>query len=420
MNGAMNSKEKVRQALNHEQGAAIPVDFGSTAVTGIHVSCIENLHRHFDLPNDPVKVIEPYQMLGEVDELLKEAIGIDTVGIYPRETMFGFPNEQWRKYRTPWGQEVLVSTEFKTTIDDKGDTFIYPKGDLTAEASGRLPVSGFFFDTIIRQPPVDEDNLDVNDNLEEFGEISDIDLAHFKKEVEQASMSGKAVVATFGGTAFGDIALVPAPNLVNPRGIRDIEEWYITTAIRQGYVHEIYSKQCEIALSNLDKIWQQVGNLVDVVFICGTDFGTQTSSFCSTETFDELWSPYYKEINDWIHRNTDWKTFKHSCGAVEMFMPHFIESGFDIINPVQCSAAGMDPKQLKDNYGSDLVFWGGGVDTQNTLPFGTPDQVYDEVSERCEIFSKDGGFVFDAIHNIQARTLVENIIALLKALDQYR
>jgi uroporphyrinogen-III decarboxylase len=103
-----------------------------------------------------------------------------------------------------------------------------------------------------------------------------------------------------------------------------------------------------------------------------------------------------------------------------MFMPHFIESGFDIINPVQCSAAGMDPKQLKDNYGSDLVFWGGGVDTQNTLPFGTPDQVYDEVSERCEIFSKDGGFVFDAIHNIQARTPVENIIALLKALDQYR
>ena len=415
----MNSRDKIKRALNHEEGTTIPIDFGSTSVTGIHVSCIENLRKHFGLDDEPVKVIEPYQMLGEVDDQLKEAMGIDTIGVFPRETLFGFANEQWCEYQTPWHQKVLVSTDFKTTKDEKGDTFIFPKGDLTARASGRLPDGGYFFDTIIRQPPVDDDNLNVADNLEEFTAISEIDLAHFKREAELAANSGKAVVATFGGTAFGDIALVPAPYLVNPKGIRDIEEWYISTAIRQDYIHDIFAYQCEVALANLALIHTEVGDLVDVVFICGADFGTQSSSFCSTDTFDELWAPYYKKVNGWIHDNTSWKTFKHSCGAVEAFMPHFIDCGFDIINPVQCSASGMAPEKLKEKYGNELVFWGGGVDTQKTLPFGDAMEVYDEVSNRCEIFGKNGGFVFDSVHNIQARTPTENIISMLDAVKKF-
>ena len=122
-------------------------------------------------------------------------------------------------------------------------------------------------------------------------------------------------------------------------------------------------------------------------FVCGTDFGTQTSAFCSVATFRELWFPYYKRVNDWVHANTAWKCFKHSCGSVERFFESFIEAGFDIINPVQCSAAGMDPAELKRKYGSRLVFWGGGVDTQKTLPFGTPQEVREEVLRRCEIFA---------------------------------
>jgi len=124
-------------------------------------------------------------------------------------------------------------------------------------------------------------------------------------------------------------------------------------------------------------------------------------------------------MNDWIHENTTWKTFKHSCGAVATFMDHFIASGFDIINPVQCSAAGMDPKTLKDKFGDRLVFWGGGVDTQHTLPFGTPEEVREQVLGRCEIFSKNGGFVFDAIHNVQANTPVANVVAMIDAVKSF-
>lgn len=159
---------------------------------------------------------------------------------------------------------------------------------------------------------------------------------------------------------------------------------------------------------------------MDVVNICGTDFGTQTSSFCSVATFREVWLPVYRQVNDWIHRNTPWKTFKHSCGAVEKFIESFIEAGFDILNPVQCSAAGMDPRLLKERHGGRIVFWGGGVDTQHTLPFGTPEQVRRQVLDRCEIFGAGGGFVFNTIHNIQAGTPVANIVALFEALRQAR
>jgi uroporphyrinogen-III decarboxylase len=226
-------------------------------------------------------------------------------------------------------------------------------------------------------------------------------------------------VATFGGLAFGDIALVPAPFLKNPRGIRDIAEWYVSTSIRRDYVHRIFDKQCEVALENLEKLRSVVGEAIDALFVCGTDFGTQTSSFCSATTFDELYAPYYRRVNQWIHAHTTWKTFKHSCGAVEPFMSHFIESGFDIINPVQVSALGMDPARLKERYGNNVVFWGGLVDTQRTLPFGSAEEVREEVLQRCAVFAREGGYVANAVHNVQAKTPVRNIVAMVDAVREF-
>ena len=136
-------------------------------------------------------------------------------------------------------------------------------------------------------------------------------------------------------------------------------------------------------------------------------------------TLRDLYFPYYKQVNDWIHAHTPWKTFKHSCGAVSKFIPTFIEAGFDILNPVQCSATGMEPEKLKAEFGDRIVFWGGGVDTQKVLPFGTPAEVREQVLRRCEIFAPGGGFVFDSIHNVQAATPVENIVAMLDAVHEF-
>jgi uroporphyrinogen-III decarboxylase len=140
----------------------------------------------------------------------------------------------------------------------------------------------------------------------------------------------------------------------------------------------------------------------------------------SQETFVEMYKPYYKKVNDWIHQNTSWKIFYHTCGAVEPLIADFIDMGMDILNPVQCSAAGMDPAHLKKTYGDRIVFWGGGVDTQRTLPAGTPGEVRSQVRERLETFSPGGGFVFAAIHNIVAKVPPENIIAMIDAIREFR
>ena len=413
-----DSAEVLAAALGHKEPSRVPLDLGSTAVTGIHVSCVAALRDHFGLETRPVKVHEPYQMLGWVDEDLAEALGVDTVGVVPRETMFGFPNENWKAWNFR-GLDVLVAEKFHVVEEPSGDLIIYPKGDPTAAPSGRMPIGSAFFDTIIRQHPIAEDRLNPEDNLEEFGPVKPEDLDHLERSVAWARTTGRGIVATFGGTAFGDIALVPGPFMTDPKGIRDVTEWYVSTRSRRPYVHKIFEKQCEMGIANLARIHERVGDSIQAVFVCGTDFGTQTSSFCSDATFRELWLPYYKAVNDWIHAHTAWKSFKHSCGSVIRFIGSFIDAGFDILNPVQCSAAGMDPQTLKSKYGDRLTFWGGGVDTQKTLPFGSPHEVREEVLRRCEIFAPGGGFVFNTVHNIQAGTPTGNIVAMLGAVREF-
>lgn len=416
----MNSRDLLLKTLSHKEPDRIVFDMGSTAVTGIHVLALENLRAYYGLEKRPVTVIEPYQMLGLVETDLIEAAGIDVVGAWGGENMFGYWNHAPHKmFKTFWGQEVLVPVKFSDTKDENGDLLSYPTGDTTVPPSAKMPQASYFFDAIERQGTIDDENLDVNDNLEEFDPITDETLRHWKMVTENARASGKGVVAGLGGTALGDIALVPGMQLRHPKGIRGISEWYMSTILRTDYIKDIFDRQSALAVENLEKINKAAGQNIDVVFLCGTDFGTQDSTFCSPDQFDELWLPYYRRINDWVHSNTNWKTFKHSCGAVENFMDRFIDAGFDIINPVQVSAKGMDPRHLKETYGKHLTFWGGGINTQRTLPNGTAEQVREEVLRYCDIFAKDGGFVFNTVHNIQANVPAENIAAMINAVKEY-
>jgi Uroporphyrinogen decarboxylase (URO-D) len=413
-----DSRRNFLKTINHKQPDKVVVDFGSTGVTGIHVLIVEKLRDYFGLEKKPVKVVEPYQMLGEIDPELINAMDIDVIGLFSAKNMFGVPNENWKVHKTPWGQEVLFPGSFNYTYNSNGDILMYPEGDSSVPPSGMMPKTGFFFDALDRQKPIDDSTLKVEDNLEEFGHITEPELAYWKDKVNGLIDNSKAVVASLGGTALGDIALVPAINLKDPKGIRGVEEWYISTLIREDFIKEIYDRQTDTAIENLRLLSAVIGNKIDVVFTCGTDFGTQNSTFCSTETYDRVWLPYYKKVNDWIHQNTSWKTFKHSCGAVEILMSHFIESGFDIINPVQINASGMDSRKLKEKYGDKLVFWGGGVDTQGAFAFGTPAQVREQVKSQCDILNNNGGFVFNTVHNIQANVPFENVVAMLEALRE--
>jgi uroporphyrinogen-III decarboxylase len=206
----------------------------------------------------------------------------------------------------------------------------------------------------------------------------------------------------------------------NPRGIRNVEEWYISTVSRKDYVYRVFERQCEIALENLSRLYRAVGSRIDILFISGTDFGMQTGPFISPKTYRQLYKPFQKQLNDWVHKNTPWKCFIHSCGSIAALMPDMIEAGFDIFNPVQTSATGMEAGELKAKFGDRIVFWGGGIDTQHTLPFGSPEEVREQVRGRMRIFGQGGGFVFNSIHNIQAGIPVENLIALYQAVHDSR
>ncbi len=414
----MNGKERLQATLNHRQPDRVCVDIGGTWVTGMHVAVVDKLRKAVlgDMTYR-VKVVEPFQMLGEIDDELRAALGIDVVGRGGRKSLFGTDEQDW-KPMTLFGIEVLVPHNLNTTVDEaSGDLLAYPEGDTSVPPSVRMPKGGYFFDAIIRQPPIDEDQLDPEDNCEEFGLLAPEDIAFFRnarKWFEARPQYG--AVAVIPGTAFGDIALVPAPFLKHPKGIRDVQEWYISTAARPDYVKAVFQRQCELGLANLETLIEIYGDVVQVAVITGTDFGTQRGLFCSLDSYRDLFKPYHIRVNQLIHQKTNWKTFIHTCGSVWDLLPDLIEAGFDILNPVQCSAAKMDPRALKREFGKDLVFWGGGVDTQKTLPFGTPDEVYREVRQRIDVFNDGGGFVFNAIHNILGNTPLENAQAMFKAI----
>jgi len=414
----MTSRERLAATLNHKEPDRLCVDFGAGFQTGIGVGAVHRLREAvFGTNGHRVKVVEPYQMLGEIDDELRQALGLDVVGIHGPGTMFGFQLRDWKPLTLFDGTPVLVPGQFNVTAADDGGWLMHPQGDMSTAPSAWMPRDTYFFDSLNRQQPLDDFRLDPADNCEEMAVISDDEVRHFAALARSCyENSSYGIYMTLPGTAFGDIALVPAPWLKDPKGIRGVQEWYMATVTNRDYVLRVFERQCECALKTIEKLAAAVGDRVQVVFVSGTDFGTQTGQFCSVQTYRELYQPFHKAVNDQIHKLTPWKTFIHSCGSVVPFIPDFIEAGFDVLNPVQCSARGMDPRWLKREYGRELVFWGGGVDTQHTLPFGTPDEVYRQVRERVDIFAPGGGFVFNSIHNIQSNVPTPNILAMFRAL----
>ena len=418
----MNSRERVSAALAHREGDRVPLDLGGCGQTGMHATTVYALRQalKLDPPGTPVKVIEPYQMLGEIAPDLQERLGVDVVGLGTLQTLFGFENEGWKPWTFWDGTPLLVPAKFNTEPDENGDLLMYVDGDKSAPPSAKMPRGGFYFDSVIRQEPIDEDRLDPQDNASDYGPISERNLAHLRAESERLYReTDRAIMMVIDGAGLGDVALVPGPWVKHPKGIRDVAEWYMSSVTRPQYVLQVFERQCEIVLANLPRIYEAVGDRVTVAWISGTDFGSQNGCLISPHAFRTLYKPFYTRINDWIHTHTSWKTFIHTCGSVQPLIPDIIEAGFDILNPVQTSAANMDPAELKARFGDRITFWGGGVDTQRTLPFGTPREVREQVRRRLEVFGKGGGFVFSTIHNVQARVPVENLLAMYDAVHEF-
>jgi hypothetical protein len=413
----MSSRERVRKAIHHEQPDRPPLDLGSTAVTGIQASAYARLKKALGITSGAVRVYDPYQMLAEVEDPVKKSLGVDTFGIQLPRTFFGYRNESWKPFTMFDGTDVLISGHFTFDVLPNGDIVQYPGGDRSAPPSGRMPKGGYYFDTVVRQEPIDEAKLDPHEWVEQtYALYTDEDL----RFIEETSRwwydnSQYSLLGNFWGAGFGDIATVPGPAIAHPKGICDPEEWYVSSLTRTDYVKEIFHLQLELQMKNLLLYHQAVGDRIDVIVMSGTDFGSQNGPFISPTFYREIFKPLHAVMNGWVHANTEWKTFYHTCGSIVAYMDDFAEAGIDILNPVQVSAAGMDPRALKEGYGDRFVFWGGAVDAQHTLAFGTPASVRAEAARNIRIFGAGGGFVYNNVHNIQATVPTDNMIAMLES-----
>lgn len=415
----MKSRDQFLRTINHRQPDRLVIDIGSTAVTGIHIRALSRLRRFYGLQRKPIRVIEPMHMLGEVSWELIDAAGIDVLGIWPEQNLFRINNcGPYKEWKTPWGQRVRVPMQFNPMSNFNEDVLMFPYGDNFLPSYARMPKTGFTFDV----EPGGLTAYDLHDEAPAQGGnvlLTGKDLEHWKTETDKAYFSGKAVMASLGWITAGLTTMVPGFYSGHAGRIHQASALFSQIGSHSKQQRKYLDEQTDFAIENLRRLYSVVGNKINAVYLCGTDFGTQNPPLFNPEQFNAIWIPVYKKLNDWIHTHTQWKTFKYSYSLSEQLIEQFVRAGFDIINTLQVNDTVQELKRIKEKYGNDLVFWGGGIDTVHFLPAANPENVREAVLRNCEILNKNGGFVFAPDFNIPANVPPENIVALFEAIQEF-
>ncbi len=392
----MNGRERVMQTLRFEEPDRVPIDCGGMRSTGIHAVALAELRDKLGLEQRPVAVYDPQQMLGFPDEDIRKRFHIDVIGLEAPGRNAGVG--RW----TPWsprkGLEFLMPKDVQPQHEPDGCWVLRAS---SGRVQYRMPQGGLYFD--LPDGMMGESELPSLADFrpadtytdEQLGELSS--RAEFLYENTDCAILG----SFFGGNLFD----------LNLGGL---VTWVTLVALEPERAREYVEKACDAMIARAALAHEAVGGKVFALVI-GNDMGTQRSELYSPETFRAVNAPAYRRFCDWVHAHTDLKVFLHSCGSIYRYIETLIECGIDILNPVQTSAANMDPQRLEDEFGGRIVFWGGGCDTQHVLPTGSPEDVTQHVAERMRIFKPGGGFVFNQVHNIQPGCPARNVIAMLDA-----
>ena len=391
----MTSRERVLAAVNHQEPDRVPLDLGGTRCTSINPKTYAGAKELLGI-HTPTRVLDVWQMLAWVEQPFVEKVGIDTLTVPRLVQDFGMRIDAWKPWTMDDGLRVLMPHNFEPVREEDGSLCLFLNGEKVAQ---KVPSSPYF-DRLIELkrydplPPVEYFEMPL---------ISDEDLEFRKKWAETLhTETDKAILGSLGP-------------ILGRWG--SYQEWMLTIALDPGYVIEYYERKIENLLENARIYYQAVGDNIDIFWIM-EDFATQTGMMISPEMFNEMVAPYYRRLYEWIHANTPWKVFYHCCGAVYPVIQTLIDIGVEILNPVQTSAAGMEPGKLKAEFGDRLTFWGGGIETQSVLPFGTADEIRAQVKERIAAFGGCGGFVFNPIHNVQVDVPAESLLAMLDAVKE--
>ncbi|MBW8040424.1 MAG: methyltransferase [Planctomycetes bacterium] len=401
----MTSRERILAALNHHEPDRVPVDFSGHRSSGIAAVAYPKLRKFLSLPPRPIRVYDVIQQLAIVDEDVLDRIGVDTIEL---GRGFALDEESWSPWTLPDGTPCFVPSWTPLERDD-GRWVIRSK---TGRVLGQMPDGVLYFEQTYY--PFDErDDLEaISAALGESmwtavasppGPIDSQALSEGAKRLREKT--DRAIIGLFGGNLF-EIGHFLYRN----------DRFMMLLAAEPQHAHRFLDKLVEIHLANLERFLGAVGEYIDIILF-GDDLGMQTGPMISPQMYREFFKPRHELLWSRAKQLADVKIMLHCCGGVRELIPDLIDAGVDAINPVQISCSGMDAGRLKADFGADITFWGGGCDTRDILPGGTPQQVTDNVKEQVSVLSPGGGFVFQQVHNILANVPPANIVAMFDAVN---
>jgi uroporphyrinogen decarboxylase len=408
----MTSRERVLKTISFEEPDRVPVDLGGMKASGMAVETYRRVCQRLGVPG-LAKVCDSRFMTAWVEDPILKAFHVD---VAPLDTsmvasQLAAPAE-WISRKLFSGAEVLFPPGTAIREEPNGGWNL-----LNADGSPtpfHMPKDGHYFDDISfdRGEPIEALNFKPADSIPD--DTLDA-IARYSKEMAEGT--DYALLGWGGGVCFLGLSLITdrRSNVTMGRP----SDWMMMLMTEPELCHEMMGRSVDASIQCLELLNQAVGDRAFAWGIAADDSGTQRGEFIRPELWAEMIKPHYTRLCGWIHANTPWKTFFHSCGSVYHLIPHFIEAGIDILNPVQTSAANMDPVRLKEEFGRKIVFWGGGCDTQHVLGTATPAAVREQVRERLAIFKPGGGYVFNQVHNIQSNVPPENVIAMFEAAREF-
>ena len=403
----MTSRERVLKAVNFEKPDRIPIDLGAIRATGINAVVYDKLKRLIGIYT-PTKVHDSMQILAEVELEVVERLHVDVLPLEAVTAGWFFQDpEEGVKKRLFCGTDVYFPPGTIIT-EEKDGSWLLRNTDGTAFA--HMPKDGYYFDFLV--PTMASRHIDP-DAFRPHNNIPDEELNLLARHARYLyENTDKAIVGWGMSISVIGLSALLSDNITQG----SLDEWLCMLMTEKDTANEMISRYADAVINCLKLYHEAVGDYCFAWGIASDDAGTQRGEFLSPDLFAEMIKPHYKRICDWVHENTSWKTYLHSCGSVYRYIPHWIEAGIDILNPVQISAVNMEPERLMKDFGGQVVFWGGGCDTQKVLPLGTPEEVREHVCRNINIFgSENGGYVFNQVHNIQQNVPVENVEAMFEA-----
>jgi hypothetical protein len=409
----LSSRERVMRAVDHREGDRVPIDLGGMKATGIAIGAYQRVRDLLGL-RGATRVLDPRFMIADVQEDVLRRFHGDVLPVDVTTVSAALaPDGDWIPRRLFSGRDALFPPGTRIAEDPDGSWVLLDAAG--ARTSFRMPRDGHYFDDISFNDPrstLDPRNFRPVDSVPE-GDLRNLEtLAHRLHEDTEYALLGWGY-----GVCFLGLSLITDRRSNVTMGLPD--QWLMMLLTEKETCHEMMGRSVDASIRCLEAMHEAVGDRCFAWGIASDDSGTQRGEFIRPELWVEMIEPHYARLCAWIHGHTPWKTYLHSCGSVYHLIPHFIDAGIDILNPVQTSAANMDPARLKREFGDRLCFWGGGCDTQRVLTTGSPEQVREHVRERMDVFAPGGGFVFTQVHNVQGNVPAENVVAMLDAAYEF-